>query len=119
MRGSRIVSAIACASIQASWTLGNCFLNMFLNMVDHPHLIGAGVCRTLSLRRAHPLPKIVLFYTHNVRSATQFRCLKKCQTPLGLKNSAALGSALVSADRQVSKYLIVVSSRAGSSLQSP
>ena len=36
--------------------LGNCFLNMFLNMVGT--LAGAGVYRTLSPRRAYPLPKI-------------------------------------------------------------
>ena len=53
MRGSRTVSTIACASVQASWTFGNCFLNMFLNMVDT--LIGAGAYRTLNLGRAHPL----------------------------------------------------------------
>jgi hypothetical protein len=30
--------------------------------------IGDGVYRTLSLGRAHPLPEIVLLYTHDVRS---------------------------------------------------
>src|ERR1700726_4509986 len=74
MRGSRTVSTIACASVQASWTLGNCFLNMFLNIVDT--LIGAGVYRTPSPRRAHPLPKTVLLYTNYVRSAAQFDALR-------------------------------------------
>src|SRR6185437_12085850 len=43
MRGSRTVSTIACASIQASWTLGNCFLNMFLNMGGHPGISGGSL----------------------------------------------------------------------------
>ena len=43
----RIVPGLACASIQASWTLGNCFLNLFLNMVDT--LEGARLNRTLVL----------------------------------------------------------------------
>src|SRR6266404_6194194 len=85
MRGSRTVSTIACASVQASWTLGNCFLNMFLNMVDT--LVGAGVYRTLSLGRAHPLPgDSFLLYTHYVRSATQFDALKRAQTIPCLNN---------------------------------
>jgi hypothetical protein len=33
-------------------------------------LVGAGACRTLSPRRAHPLPKITRGYTYYVRSAT-------------------------------------------------
>src|SRR6185369_4916143 len=84
MRGSRTVSTIACASIQASWTLGNCFLNMFLNMLDT--LVGTGAYATLSPRRAHLLPKIDPLYTHHVRSATQFDALKRAKPSLCLNN---------------------------------
>src|SRR6185295_10907845 len=84
MRGSRTVSTIACASIQASWTLGNCFLNMFLNMLDT--LVGAGAYATLSPRRAHLLPKIGLLYTHDMLSATQFDVLKRAKPSLCLNN---------------------------------
>ena len=55
------MSTIACASFQASWTLGNCFLNMFLNMLDT--LAGAGAYATLSPRFAHLLPKIEVYRT--------------------------------------------------------
>src|ERR1700732_1622932 len=89
MRGSRTVSTIACASVQASWTLGNCFLNMFLNMVDT--LVGAGVYRTLSLGRAHPPPKIVLLYTHYVGSATHLMPRKEPKPPPCLNNQRPLG----------------------------
>src|ERR1700736_4440402 len=85
MRGSRTLSTIACASVQASWTLGNCFLNMFLNMVDT--LIGAGVYRTLSLGRAHPLPGDSSHCILTMcESATQFDALKRAQTIPCLNN---------------------------------
>src|SRR4249919_3443052 len=87
MRDSRSVSTIACASVQASWTLGNCFLNI-LNMVDT--LVGAGVYRTLSFGRARPLPEIVLLYTPYVRSATRIRCFEKRQTIPCLNDSTSV-----------------------------
>ena len=87
------MSTIACASIQASWTLGNCFLNMFLNMLDT--LVGAGAYAILSPRRAHLLPKIGLLYTHHVLSATQFDALKRAKpsVPLPEQSTSVLGQS--------------------------
>jgi hypothetical protein len=63
---------------------------MFLNMVDT--LVGAGVYRTLSLGRAHPLPEIALLYTDYVRSATQFGALKRAKLmPLPQQSTSVLG----------------------------
>jgi len=59
-------------------------------MVDTLHL-GARVYRTLCLRRAHPLPKIVLLYTPSVRSATQSDALKSAK-PFTLPWTIDVGS---------------------------
>src|SRR6202023_2028024 len=61
--------------------LGELFSEHVSEHGGHPRR-GAGVNRTLSLGRAHSLPKIVLLYTHYVRSATQFDYVEMNQTIL-------------------------------------
>jgi hypothetical protein len=73
------VSTIACASAQASWTSVNCFLNMFLNMVD-TLVEGREFCRTLSPRRAQPLAEDGFYYSHLCTVGDTIRCLEKSQT---------------------------------------
>jgi hypothetical protein len=60
--------------------LGELFSEHVSEHGGHPPRGGAGVYRTLSLGRAHPLPKIPLLYTHYVRSATQFDAWKRAKT---------------------------------------
>jgi hypothetical protein len=100
MRGSRTVSTIACASVQASWTVGTCSLNMFLNMVDT--LVGGG---SLSNSQSRPRPSAAgrrfLLYTRYVRPATQFDALKGAQAIPCLNNrQSGVGSKPVLPSRK-------------------